>query len=261
VARLAAHEWGDDAGPPVVCLHGVTGHGGRYRALAERLPGYRVVALDLRGHGRSTWEAPWTVETHVADLVETVRALGIGEAIWIGHSFGGRLVAELAAREPSAVGRAVLLDPALHVVPAEATLRAEGMRADMSFASPDEAIDARLADGSLFTTPRSTLAEETEAHLERAADGRWRWRYSPAAVIAAWSVMATEAPPVPAAPTLVVLGDRSWIPNPIPVREGVVVVRVPGGHSVLWDDFEATADAVASFLGPAGQPLVATSRS
>ncbi|HEY7178761.1 MAG TPA: alpha/beta hydrolase [Gaiella sp.] len=251
MARLATHEWGDPAGAPVVCLHGVTGHGERFGALAARLPGRRVVAFDLRGHGRSTWEAPWTVETHVADLVETARSLGVERATWLGHSFGGRLVAELATREPLVVERAVLVDPALHVAPADATARAEGMRADMSFATPDEAIDARLADGTLFTTPRSMLEDEAKMHLERHADGLWRWRYSPASVIAAWSVMASAAPPLPAAPTLVVLGERSWIPNAIPARDGVVVVRVPGGHSILWDDFDAAAEAVASFLAAA----------
>src|SRR5574338_156323 len=121
MAQLNVHEWGSPDGAPVVCLHGVTGHGRRFEALASRLDGFRVVAFDLRGHGRSTSEAPWDVETHVADLLETAAALGVSSATWVGHSFGGRLVAELARRHPEAVGRAVLLDPAMHIVPAEAT--------------------------------------------------------------------------------------------------------------------------------------------
>ncbi len=249
MARLNVHEWGDPAGPPVVCLHGVTGHGGRFGALAARLDGFRVTAFDLRGHGRSTWEAPWSVEAHVGDLVESANALGIGSAAWIGHSFGGRLVAELAMRHPAAVSRAVLLDPALHIAPEEATSRAQGMCVDSSFGSVVEAVDARLADASLYTTPRATLEAEADAHLEQGRDGRWRWRYSQVAVIGAWSVMASPAPEFPSVPTLVVLGDRSWIPNDVPAREDVRTVRVPGGHSVLWDDFEATASAVAGFLG------------
>lgn len=248
MARLNVHEWGSPDGAPVACLHGVTGHGRRFGALASRLDGLRVLGFDLRGHGRSTWEAPWDVETHVADLLETATALGISSAAWVGHSFGGRLVAELAFRHPEAVTRAVLLDPAMHVAPAEATARAEGVCADVGFASPGEAIDARLGDGSLFTTPRAMLEEEAEQHLAQGADRRWRWRYSPPAAIAAWSTMAGSPPPFPDVPTLVVLGERSWIPVDVPALPDLRVVRVPGGHSVLWDDFDATADAIAGFL-------------
>jgi lipase len=248
VAVLHATEWGDPAGPPVVCLHGVTGHSGRYRALAERLGGHRVVAVDLRGHGRSTWEAPWTVETHLADLVETTEALGVMATRWMGHSYGGRLVAELAAREPERVERAILLDPAMHVDPAIATERAEGLRGDLSFGSPDEAIDARLGDGSLVSTPRATLVDEAEMHLEQSDDGRWRWRYSPASVIAAWSVMASPAPPWPGCPTLVVIGTESWIPNRVPRLPHLQSVPVSGGHTIFWDNLDGTAEAVARFL-------------
>jgi lipase len=246
--RLHHAEWGDPEGRPVVCLHGLTGHAGRFRDLAGRLPSCRVLALDLRGHGRSGYEPPWNAATHVADLLETASALGIHQAAWIGHSFGGRLVAELAAVAPDHVERAVLLDPAMHIEPPVALERAELQRADISFATPDDAIDARLRDGSLFTTPRSTLEAEAAAHLEQGADGLWRWRYSPVAAIVAWSEMAAQAPPFPGCRTLVVLGERSWIPVDVPDEPTVEVVRVPGGHSVLWDDFAATADAVAAFL-------------
>ena len=249
MARLNVQEWGDPAGPPVVCVHGVTGHGGRFRELAGRLGGHRVVAVDVRGHGSSTWEAPWTVDTHLADLAETTDALGIGAATWIGHSFGGRLVASLAAGAPERVERAVLLDPAMHIDPAVATERALGLRGDVSFASRDEAIDTRLGDGTLMSTPRATLEAEADVFLDQGDDGRWRWRFSPASVIAAWSEMASPAPPWPSCPTLVVIGAQSWIPNRVPRLPHLTSVPVPGGHSVLWDDPVETADAVARFLG------------
>jgi lipase len=248
VAVLHTSSWNDPGGAPVVCVHGVTSHAGRFRELAAGLPGHRVVAVDLRGHGRSTWQAPWTADTHLADLVETADSLGLGAATWVGHSFGGRLVAALAARSPDRVERAVLLDPAMQIEPEVATERAEGLRADVSFASRDEAIDARLGDGTLFTTPRSTLEEEAAAHLEQGDDGRWRWRYSPASLVAAWSEMASPAPPWPACPTLVVIGARSWIPNDVPRLQHISTVSVPGGHAVLWDDPVETIDAVAAFL-------------
>jgi lipase len=232
----------------VIALHGLTGHAERYRLLAGALAESRVVALDLRGHGRSPWLPPWGIAQHVEDLVETVGDLGIDRAAWIGHSFGGRLVAELAAARPDLVERAVLLDPAMQLAVEVVDERARLARADVSFATPSEAVDARLADGSLFSTPREILEREADDHLVRGADGRWRWRVRSEAAIVAWSEMATPSPPWPACPTLVVLGERSWIPIAVPDVPEIRVVRVPGGHSVLWDDFDATASAIAGFL-------------
>jgi lipase len=250
VVRLAAREWGDPRGPLVVCLHGVTSHAGRYERLArERLAGRRVVALDLRGHGRSGWEPPWDAEAHVADLVETV-----GEpATWIGHSFGGRLVAELAARHPERVERAVLLDPALHIDPATALEQAETVRPDTFFASVEAYADARLAGGTILRASRELLVEELAEDLVPAqgapAETPLRVHFCRSAVIGAWSVMAAPAPPWPRCPTLLVLGEGSWIPVDVPA--GVEPVVVPGGHTVLWDAFDETADAVERFLGGA----------
>lgn len=246
--RLSTTEWGDPAGPPLVCLHGAGGHGGRFRDLAGALPGLRVVGVDLRGHGASTWDPPWGIDAHVEDLLETADALGLGGCAWLGHSFGGRLVCEVAARAPDRVERAVLLDPALHIAPDVARERAELLREDVSFADAEAAIDARLADGTLFSTPRALLEAEAAAHLEQGADGRWRWRCFAPAVISAFGAMAAPAPPWPPCPTLLVIGARSWLPVDVPPGAAVEVVTVPGGHSVLWDDFEETAGAVARFL-------------
>ena len=142
----------------------------------------------------------------------------------------------------------MLLDPALHIEPAVAGERAELVRGDVSFASADEAIDARLGDGSLFTTPRAVLEEEAREHLVERRRRALRWQWCPAAVIVAWSEMADQAPPWPQCPTLVVIGERSWIPLGVPRIGNIAHVVVPGGHSVLWDDFDATADAIAQFL-------------
>ena len=251
MAVLHVHEWGEPSGPPVVCVHGLTGHGGRFERVAERLARRRVVAVDLRGHGHSTWEAPWGAATHLDDLVETADALGIETGAWIGHSLGGRLVAELADRRPERLECAVLLDPAMHIDPPVASERASLLFGDLSFESVEAAIDARHADPTLFSTPRETIAREADMHLDRGEDGRFRWRYSPAMAAVAWSELSTPAPPWPDCPTLVVLGAQSWIPNAVPRLPQLTSVSVPGGHSVLWDDPDATAEAVAAFLDSA----------
>jgi lipase len=249
------HEWGNPAAPPVVCLHGVLAHGRRYRRLAEeRLArSFRVLAPDLRGHGFSTWDPPWTLEQHVEDVAETLAAAGIEHADLVGHSFGGRLVLELTAR--GLVTRSVLLDPVVWVPPEIARERAEGERAERSFANPEEALAARAPTALL--APRALLEEEVREHLVQGEDGRWRWRYLQSAVVAGYGELAQTPPPWDEVrvPTLLVAGAES---NVVPeavvdvlrheLGELLEVVITPGGHIVLWDAYAETADAVERFL-------------
>jgi len=255
--KLHEHAWGPEDAQQVVCAHGVTGHSLRFRRLGEELSErFRVRSLDLRGHGRSGWDEPWTIEAHVDDLAETAG----GPVDWIGHSFGGRLVVELTARRPELVRRAVLLDPALWVPPDFAAARAEEQLAGQSFGTPEEAVDARAAGvgvGWLAHTPRSALEEEIAEHLVESPDGRYRYRYSPEAVAAAWHGLATEPPTFDRVrvPTLLVLGSRSKLVSGGELEayrdaldDLLEVVVVPGGHILLWDAYDETAGAVRDFL-------------
>ena len=247
--QLNVREWGDPAGEPVVCIHGLTGYGGRFRRLAEEhLPHRRVLAVDLRGHGASGWEPPWDLDSHAHDLLETVAGRGADSADWVGHSIGGRIIAEIAAISPERVRRAALLDPAMHVDVEHALQRVELLRTDAGFATIDEAVDMRLADPTLFSTPRETIAAETGEHLQRGEDGRYRWRFFPPMAIVAWSEMTRAAPPWPMCPTLLVVGAQSWIAQDVPAVDHISTVTVPGGHAVLWDDYHLTAEAVRRFL-------------
>ena len=252
--RLHVHDWGPADGPALFCLHGVTSWGGRFRYLAERrLAGYHVLAPDLRGHGFSDWEPPWNLGAHVGDLVDTLDALRLGRVDVMGHSFGGRLGLELAARRPERVNRLVLLDPAVWVPPPIALERAELARADNSFASVEEAIDARLADNPLGD--RELIADDVRHQLQLGDDGRWRTRYARSAVVAAFGEMA-KSPPIDrvSTETLLIRGARSEV-VPVELTEIVLatmpscrVVTVPGGHIVMWEALHETADAVLAFL-------------
>jgi lipase len=256
--RLHVHEWGDPAAPAVICLHGVAAHGARFRRLAERLPGRRVLAFDLRGHGRSNWSPPWNTATHVDDVLGTAAALDVERCDWIGFSFGGRIAAALADGAPERVGRLCLLDPALALPAAICLEHAEMERSETTFADPEEAIAELLDSGTLFSTPREMLEEEMREHLVRRDDGRFEYRYLRSVVVAAFGELALRPPPAAAVPTLVVRGERSWVEVDVDrYREALGhdlrTATVPGGHAVLWDAFEETAGAVAGFLGLAPQ--------
>jgi len=242
VARLHLHTFGD--GEPLVCLHGVTGHGQRFERLSAHLPGRRLLAPDMRGHGRSTYEPPWTTEQLAADVLETVP----GEPLdWLGFSYGGRIAAHVAATHPASVKRLVLLDPALHVDPGEASERADDARETEVYADEADYAERTLAEGKLFHTSREVLEADAREHGYR-IDGRLHLRFSPAMTVTAWSEMARPAPPAAGVPTLAVTGTRSWLPVDVGRLTGARHVAVDGGHSLLWEDVQAVASAVADFL-------------
>jgi pimeloyl-ACP methyl ester carboxylesterase len=85
-------------------------------------------------------------------------------------------------------------------------------------------------------------------HLVRGEDGRLRYRDVPVAAIAAWSDMAAAPPPVADVPTLIVRGDQSWVPVDLARYPNAQTLEVAGGHPVLWEDFDATAAAIAGFF-------------
>jgi lipase len=245
--RLNVHEWGE--GPPVVCLHGVTGHGERFARLAGRWSGFRVLAPDLRGHGHSGWEPPWTFATHIADLVETLDDLGVERPDWIGHSFGGRLVLEVAAAHPDRVRRAVLLDPAIDLLPHVAAYMAEQERAEPIYDSPDD-YRARRTDAA--TAPPELVHEDAGLHCDVLEDGRLRRRTCQPAVISIYGELATAAPPPPAAETLLIHAPAYGLVRDEHLAAYDDVLSVPGMHMVMWEAFDEVADAVERFL--TGEP-------
>jgi lipase len=254
---LHVHEWGDPDAPPVVCVHGVTAHGERFKQLAEErwAERFRILAPDLRGHGRSGWDPPWTFETHIADLVETIDALGLERPDWVGHSFGGRLVLELAARHPERIRRAVLLDPAIDLLPDVAEFMAEVERVEPIVDSAEASIAGRY-DAGVIDLARALA--DVPLHHDVLADGRLRRRTSQEAVVSIYRELATPSPSPEtlAAPTLLLYAPVYGLVRDEHLeayRDRVrAVVAVPGLHMVMWSAFDETAEAVERFLQDPG---------
>jgi lipase len=254
---LETRSWGPPTGDTVVCVHGITQHGVVFEPLGQRLAatGRRVVAVDLRGHGGSGYEPPWSTDAHVDDLLETVAALGVERAAWIGHSFGGRIVAALAARSPERVDRLALLDPGIGVPPERALRAAEIDRLDWSFATVEGALNALLGSEAIVAAPEETVAAYVKTATARGADGRIRFRYCPSAVVTAWSEMTLPAPAIAQLPTLLV---RPVVPLVAPQAQDrryrdelgslLTLAAVPNGHNVLWESPVETEAAIDSFL-------------
>lgn len=102
--------------PLVVVLHATLSTGRQLAPLARALaaPGdLRVVAPDRRGSGKRRLEPPRPVamEEHLADLAALFDDAGIERAVLVGHSFGGVLALEAAARVPERVAAVVAFEP------------------------------------------------------------------------------------------------------------------------------------------------------
>jgi pimeloyl-ACP methyl ester carboxylesterase len=106
--------WGQESAPPVLLLHGFTGS---HRMFAAQVPvlerNYRVIAPDLRGHGRTT--APedlttYTMDRYAADQIALLDQLGVGLAAVVGCSFGGMIALHLACHYPDRVAALVVSD-------------------------------------------------------------------------------------------------------------------------------------------------------
>jgi 2-succinyl-6-hydroxy-2,4-cyclohexadiene-1-carboxylate synthase len=102
------------AGRPLLVLHGFTGRGTAWGthldAFARR---FRVIVVDLPGHGRSGTAEPWrmTVERTATDLAEIVERLDVTPAAVVGYSLGARIALALAVTNPPAVERLLLESP------------------------------------------------------------------------------------------------------------------------------------------------------
>lgn len=110
-------EWAGPApGPvstvPIIALHGLASSANWYERLAARLSArYRIVAPDQRGHGQTTQASGgYDWQTLAADATRFMDALGLERAAVLGHSWGGNVAINVAARFPERVSRLVLID-------------------------------------------------------------------------------------------------------------------------------------------------------
>lgn len=142
--------------PPVVFLHGGPGYNSHSFAVLEgpRLEhSLRMVYFDQRGSGHSErpWSADYAMDTLVEDVEGLRRALGVPEIALIGHSFGGMLALEYAAKYPERVSRMVFVD-GLSDGPATCHL----LRQQLATAHPD-ALARAVADTT--TGARATRSD------------------------------------------------------------------------------------------------------
>lgn len=108
-------EWqsrGDAGDSPILALHGLASSANWYERLASRLSlKHHIVAPDQRGHGQTTQASTgYDWQTLAADAIRVLDHLGLEQAAVLGHSWGGNVAINVAARFPERVSKLVMID-------------------------------------------------------------------------------------------------------------------------------------------------------
>ena len=256
--------WGPDSAPPVLLLHGLTGHARTWDALARDLSAdFRVIALDQRGHGDSDRapDADYRVATMAGDVERFVEALGLERFTLVGLSMGGRVgIAYAGGRHAVRIERFCIVDigPEVHL-PGLERIRQMMAGAPERIESEEQAVEfVRRANPRMA---EAGLRDRVRHGLRPMADGGFEWKYDKALremmrqggrrdTIDLWEPLRRIA-----VPALLVRGAESDVLSADVAKRMIDalpdgrLVEIPGaGHTVPADQPEAFARAVRGFL-------------
>ena len=109
--RLACFTGGDLENAPLVLLHALGEDSTTWEPIWTDLESrFRVVALDLRGHGKSDWPGEYSFELMRGDVLGVLDQLGIERFTLLGHSMGASVAYLIAGEHPNRVDRLVIED-------------------------------------------------------------------------------------------------------------------------------------------------------
>lgn len=265
--RLHHLDWGNDARPTVVLVHGSRLHAHVWNDFCRRFRDrFHIVAVDQRGHGDSGWcdRRNYALEDFYQDLRAVVAERALPRFTLIGHSLGGRVSMLYAERHPEQVERLVLVDIAAGRpanLPADADLsRIAETPPPREFESTAEACE--YLAGIMVRAPRHMIEESVRHGMRQVGEGRYTWKYDPALLqrtrgagpaVDLWTTVRRIA-----APTLLQYGDVSQVVNePLAQRMADTmpdcrIERIEGaGHALFTDQPDAFAASVARFVQPA----------
>lgn len=108
-------EWNQKRDGPTILLAHATGfHARCWDGVVRELPDdCHIIALDHRGHGRSSKIGPYEWSVLDRDLCEFIRRCGLTDIVGVGHSMGGHCMVYSASQEPNRFRRLVLVDPVI----------------------------------------------------------------------------------------------------------------------------------------------------
>jgi 3-oxoadipate enol-lactonase len=212
-------------GLPVLLVHGINMSKDVWTDVADRVAEHRrVVRFDLRGHGESAKEGPFTASDYGDDALAVLDARGIERAHIVGTSFGGSAAASLASRHPERVATIASFGGALSVPELDLDAAAGFLR------------QVGVRDFFAGVLPEMSFAPGTDpALIERALDSASNGRDVDtviAVVTAALSADTTATAEAVDAPALVVTGE---LDKTCPVVAGEAVAKALGTELVVLE--------------------------
>ena len=188
--KICLCTWGPEEGPLVVCLHGILEQGAAWSEVAIRLAqkGYRVIAPDLRGHGRSDRVGKggsYNLIDFLGDIDAIVENLAGKAFILVGHSLGSVLGAIFATIRPQRIKNIVLVETILPTLNEDEDPTDSLTNQLNSMAAPSEhpvfpdvqtaAERLRKATPAISPALATLLAER----ITEPCEGGVRWRWEP----------------------------------------------------------------------------------
>lgn len=112
--RTCYFQWNESAKDVVLLIHATGFHARCWDSTVEELgTKFRVIAIELRGHGRTEKQPPYDWWTFGRDLTQFVEDLDVSNAIGVGHSMGGHCLIQACAAHPDRFKGLVLVDPVI----------------------------------------------------------------------------------------------------------------------------------------------------
>jgi pimeloyl-ACP methyl ester carboxylesterase len=262
--RFRVREWGPPQGRPLVFLHGAYVSSLTYEVLLRRLAevsGRRVVGLDQRGHGETSFADDYSWGGWVGDVDAVAVELELGRFDLVGHSMGAHHAALFAGTRPERVTSLVLLDggfPMDQLGNEDYWGRiASSLFPDDGFGAVEDFVSA-MCTGFPRTEP--DVIREAWAYFVADDGGRYRWpfRSDPAVSELRNNPGEAKEKALRAAVTCPVLvaraelselsQDGSYCDVAAEYRHGTATLLAGTGHNLCFENLSGTVDLVTSFV-------------
>lgn len=252
--RLDYREQGDPAGPAVLLLHGYSDSWRSWEPLLAQLPErWRVFAISQRGHGDSDRPASYAMAEFAEDAALFLEAMGLREALVVGHSMGALVAECLAIRHPARVAGLCLINGFASFA-GNAEVQALWHEEVAGMADPVDPVFVRAFQrGTLARPVPAAFLEAVVAESLKLPAQVWR---EALAGMLACDVSAQRARI--ACPALLVWGDRDLL---VPreeqetmlaaLRDARLQVLAGSGHAPHWESPATVAALLTRFVAAA----------